>query len=124
MEDQEKLSKKIGTKEPKKLKPENVKIERVRIEKIEKAKGEKVVCSVKHPDREEMIDVSSVKFEKNKKLVSSGLWYNEDEDGLIAKSSALAILMNSIKAETIKELEGKEIRTVEDEQGYLCFKAY
>jgi len=124
MENQEKLDKKIGTKEQEKLKPATVKIEKVKIEEVEKAKSEKVVCSVKHPDKEELIDVSAVKYEKNGKLVSVGLWYNEDADKLIAKSSALAVLLNFAKVETIRELEGKEILTTEDEKGYLVFKAY
>jgi len=124
VENQEKLNKKIGTKEQEKLEPANVKIEKVRVETVEKAKSEKIVCSVKHPSKEELIDISAVKFEKAGKLISVGLWYNEDSDKLIAKNSALAILLNFIKVETAKELEGKEIMTTEDEKGYLVFKAY
>lgn len=124
VENQEKLDKKIGTREQEKLKPATVKIEKVKIEEVEKAKSEKVVCSVKHPDKEELIDISAVKYEKNGKLVSVGLWYNEDSDKLIAKSSALAVLLNFAKVETVRELEGKEIMTAEDEKGYLVFKAY
>ena len=124
MEDQEKLNKKIGTKEQEKLEPANVKIEKVRIEPVEKAKSEKVVCSVKHPNKEELIEISAVKYEKAGKLVSIGLWYNEDSDKLIAKSSALAILLNFLKVETIKELEGKEVMTTLDDKGYLVIKAY
>ncbi len=124
MEDQEKLDKKIGTKEQEKLKPEIVKIEKVKVEEVEKAKSEKVVCSVKHSSKEELIDISAVKFEKNGKLISVGLWYNEDSDKLIAKNSALAVLMSFVKVETPKQLEGKEIMTTEDDKGYLVFKCY
>ncbi len=124
MENQDKLNKKIGTKEQEKLKPEKVKIEKVRIETVEKAKSDKVICSIKHSLRDELIDISAVKFEKNGKLVTVGLWYNEDEDGLIAKNSSTAFLMKFVGVETIKELEQKEIMTAEDDRGYLCFKAY
>lgn len=124
METQEDLDNKIGTKEQEKLKPEKVKIVKVGLEKPEKAKSQKVVCSVQHPDRNESISISSVKFEKNGKLVTVGLWYNKDEEGFIPKSSALAVLMNFLKVETIRQLEKQEIWTAEDDKGYLCFKAY
>jgi hypothetical protein len=124
MEDQEKLDKKIGTKEQEKLKPKVVKIEKGRIEGVEKAKSEKVICSVKHPDKEELIDVSAVKYEKNGKLVSIGLWYNEDGEGLIMKGSALAVLLKFAEVETVRELENRTIMTAEDDKGYLVFKAY
>ena len=124
MEDQEKLNKKIGTKEQEKLEPANVKIEKVRIELVEKAKSDKVICSVKHPNKEELIEISAVKYEKAGKLVSIGLWYNEDSDKLIVKGSALAILLNFLKVETVKEIEGKEVMTTLDDKGYLVIKAY
>jgi len=125
-EDQERLNKKIGTKEAEVLKPKKVKIEKVEIVTIGEGSkaNDKVVCFVKHPDREDTVNISSTKYEKKKNLVVSGLWYKEDEDGLIRKGSALSILMTFLSVETIKELEGKEVDTTEDDKGYLCFKAY
>jgi len=61
---------------------------------------------------------------KGGKLKASGLWYNLDDEKLIQKESAIATLMKHLQVETIKALEGKEVETVEDDDGYLCFKAY
>jgi len=126
METQEKLEKEVGTKEAEILKPEKVKVEKVNLVEVKFGNQvrEKLVCSAKHPDREEPIDISKVKYQKKDKLQISGLWYKEDEDGLIQKGTALAELLNFTGSKNIKELIGKEIDTVADEEGYLCFKAY
>lgn len=129
METQDKLDKGIGTKETIALKPANVKIVDVKVEmqknKEGKDVGEKVICTVKHPDKEETIEISSVKYEnKSSKLVVTGIWYKEDEDKLLQKGSALSTLLNFLAAKTLRELIGKEVATVLDEKGYLCFKAY
>ena len=126
METQEKLEKEVGTKEPEILKPAKVKVEKVNFVEVKFGSQvrEKVVCSAKHPDREELIEISKVKYQKKDKLQTSGLWYKEDEDGLIQKGTALAELLNFTGSRNIKELIGKEIDTVADEEGYLCFKAY
>jgi len=124
METQENLKIGIGTKEVEALKPATVKIVKVRIEEVGDKKNKKVVCSVKHPDREEPIDISTVKYERNDKIQTVGLWLNLDEDNLIRKGSALAVLLTFLKAETIEQLEDKEITTIQDDKGYLCFKAY
>ena len=123
-EEQEILNKKIGIKESTKLKPTKVKIVKVTTEKKPEWKSSKVVCEVKHPDKEDTILISSVKYENKGKLESIGLWANLDEDNLLRKGSALAVLLNFLKVEVSSELEGKEIDTSEDEKGYLCFKAY
>ncbi len=126
METQEKLEKEVGTKEPEILKPEKVKVEKVDLAEVKfgSQTREKLVCSVKHPNKEELIDISKIKYQKKDKLQTSGLWYKEDEDGLIQKGTALAELLNFTGSKNIKELVGKEIDTVADEEGYLCFKAY
>jgi len=129
METQEKLDKLekgIGTKEAEILKPAKVKIEKVSLVevKIGNQLREKLVCSVKHPDREELIEISKVKYQRKDKLKTSGLWYKEDEDGLIQKGTALAELLTFTNSPNIKSLIGKEIDTVADEEGYLCFKIY
>ncbi len=82
--------------------------------------------TVKHPDKEDLIKVSSMKFEnqKNQKLEVIGLWYNKDEDGNIRKNSPLAIFMDFAQVKVLSELEGMDLVTALDEKGYLCFKAY
>jgi len=124
MESQNELEIGIGTKEATTLKPAQVKIIDVRIVEVGEKRNKKVVCDVKHPDKEETIKISAVKYEKNKQLEEVGLWINKDEDSLITKGSALAVFMNFLKAETLKDLRDKEILTTEGERGFLCFKIY
>ena len=124
METQNNLEIGIGTKETEALKPATVEIKEVRIDSVGTKANKKVVCSCKHPDREETIDISSMKYEKNKKLVESGLWLNLDEDEKVRKGSALAVLMEKVNATVIKELVSKSCETIQDDKGYLTFKAY
>jgi len=124
-ETQTNLDLKIGKKEAERLKPEKVKIVKIEIVPIGERKNEKVTCWVKHPNREEEINISSVKYESPKgKLEVSGLWFNKDEDGMIRKGSALAVFLQHTGSETLKQLSDKELDTVLDDNGYLCFKAY
>ena len=133
MEIQDELNLGIGTEEAVTLKPANVKIVNVKIEpigdkndkgEIIKKKGEKVSCEVKHPEKEENIKISSIKYENKGKLETSGLWINKDSEGKIRKGSALAVFMNLLKASTIADLKDKETGTCLDDKGYLSFKAY
>lgn len=124
MEEQENLEIGIGTKEVTKLKPTKVKIVNVKIVPVGEKKNDKVVTTCKHPDKDETIEISSVEYLKNKKAIITGLWLNKDEDELISKGSALAVLLNTLGCTSIVELKEKEIDTVEDERGYLCLKAY
>jgi len=123
-ETQNELDLAVGTKEAVSLKPAKVKIVNTQIVEVGEKGNKKVVCTVKHPDKEETVDISSVKYEKNQKLQVTGLWFNLDEDGLVRKGSALAILMGTLNAETIKDLNEKEVDTTGDDKGYLCLKAY
>lgn len=113
---------KIGCKEQAKLEPKIVEIVSVEIKEI--GKGNKVICMVKHPDKDEPIQISGAKLEVKGKLEYQGLWVNLDEDKLIRKNSALAKSMVFFGAGNIKELVGKSIMTTEDDGGYLVFKAY
>jgi len=124
MENQEILNKETGTKESVALKPARVKIEAVEVVEVGEKKNKKLVCNVKHPDKEELIKLSSIKHEAKGKLEVDGLWANLDEDGLIRKGSALSVLLSFTKSKTPTELIGKELETVEDNKGYLVFKAY
>lgn len=121
------LETEIGTIENSALEPKRVKIMTVELSEIEKngkVVGKKVTCMSKHPDKDEVIAISTVKFVKANIVKSSGLWVNTDDDKKIQKGSALALLMNKADVKTPKELEGKELDTELDERGYLCFKAY
>jgi hypothetical protein len=119
---------KIGNIETERLKPAKVQIIKTEIQNIKIVKNnsssDKLTCLVKHPESKEPIEISSVKIEIDNKLKICGLWFNLDEEKKIKKQSALAKLLNFLKAENIKELENKEIETLLDEKGYLCFKGY
>ena len=127
-ETQAKLDKKIGTKELQVLKPAKVKVASVRLDpKTVRGKETEIVILVcKHPDREELIEISKVKLVKGNTVKTSGLWWNEDEDGLIQKGSATAELLNFVSVETPKQLEGMELDTTieSDSSNYLVIKAY
>jgi hypothetical protein len=121
----------IGTKETKSvLKPAKVTILGVEVQTKTKEGSEMksplVHVLVKHPDREEALDLSKIKVIRAEKVNLVSLWANIDEDGLIAKSSAVADLLRFLKVNSIDELAGKEIEAVEQskEDVYLCLKAY
>jgi len=124
METQEILNKKVGTKEAETLKPEKVKLVGVKVVEVGEKKNQKVEISVKHSGREELINISSVTYLDKNSVKSSGLWYNEDEDGNIRKGSALAIFLGKAGVNTLGELAGKSYETTLDSKGYLTFKAY
>jgi len=118
----------IGTKENVALKPASVKIVSYRVEMQEnrdgKVIGEKVAVSCKHPDKDEMIEISSVSYKKGKEIKTSGLWFKLDEDKMIIKQSALASFLINLNAENLDAIVGKDVSTELDEKGYLCFKCY
>lgn len=126
MEEQENLEKiGIGEKEAQKLEPAEVDIVKANVETVGNKNAKKVVCEVKHPVKEETIHISSAKVEQGKdKVKVVGLWFNKDEDGKIRKGSATALFLQSVGAQNVEELAGKKVGTVEDENGYLAFKAY
>ena len=118
----------IGTKENVALKPASVKIVSYKIEMQKnrdgKDIGEKVAVSCKHPDKDEMIEISSVSYKKGKEIKTSGLWFKLDEDKMIIKQSALASFLINLNAENLDAIVGKDVSTELDEKGYLCFKCY
>ncbi len=125
MESQDILNLETGTKEAEKLSPKPVKIEKIEIEAVGDKGNKKAVFTVKHPDREETINVSSVKYEKKgSALAFSGTWINLDEEDKLRKGSALANFIAFKNVKVLNDMVGQEVETVEDEKGYLCFKAY
>jgi hypothetical protein len=114
----------IGEKELVSLKPAEVEIKEVVVENVGEKQIPKLVCSVKHPNKEELIKISSVKYIRNDKVDETGLWIRKDEDGKIQKGGALAILMQKVGAEKPLDLVNKKVMTDTDKKGYLTFKAY
>lgn len=125
------LNKKVGNIETVKLQPGKVVAKDVTIE-IQRKKDSEVIAGkivhvrCKHPDREELIDITKVLYRKDakEKVKESGLWYNEDKEGNIQKGSAVAVLMNFVGKTTLRALENTELETETNDAGYLCFKAY
>lgn len=114
----------IGNEEATALKPAKVKIERVEIKKVGEKNHEKLNCICKHPDKDETLQLSTIKYESKGKLQATTLWFNKDSKGLIQKGSALATFLNYMDVKAIREIVGKEVDTVLDDKGYLCFKIY
>lgn len=124
VEEQEELQIGIGTEEAISLKPANVKIMRVEVIETPAKKAKKIVCYSKHPDNPDLIQISSIKFENKGKLEIAGLWLNLDSKKLIRKGSALAVFLQNLGCKVISDLTNKEIPTIQDDKGYLVFKAY
>lgn len=120
----EKLQIGIGNEEAITLKPAFVKILSVNIEQVGLKKSDKAVFQVLHPDSKDPINISGLKWENKGKLEVSGLWLNLDSKGLIRKGSGIATLMSIHNVKTLKEFVDKNLPTIQDEKGYLVFKAY
>ena len=123
-ENQEELKLGIGTEEAITLKPAKVTIMAVKIDAVGAKLSKKVICEVKHPEKADLVQISSLKYENKGKLEVSGLWVNKDSKGLIRKGSALAVFLQFVGCQTIEQLQGKAIDTTTDEKGYLVFKGY
>lgn len=118
----------IGTMEKPVLSAVPIQVQGHRIEDVtkkneEKVIGKKVVLICKHPEMEDLIELSKVKYLKNDRVVVSGLWFNQDEDGLIPKISALAETMRKYGCIFVEDFDGKEINTDLD-GNFLVVKAY
>jgi len=130
MEKQDLLNTEIGTKEIPKLKPAKVSIVGVSFkDKTKEGKEMKtplVQIIVKHPDKEETLEMTKIKVIRNEQVKVISLWCQLDEDKKFQKGSAVSELLTFLKASSLKEVEGKEIEAVEEskESGYLCLKAY
>ena len=136
MEIDEKIKVGIGTKETEKLKPAKVKVVTVDVSPPKDKEGnivknkqgkeltDKVTFGCKHPDKEEIIELSRAKVERNEKLKESGIWFQQDEDGLLPKNSVLLTVLKHYGAKNIEEMNNKELDTIDGDEGFLCIKAY
>jgi len=118
----------IGTKENVSLKPAIVKIISYKVEmqkdRDNKDVGEKVSVTCKHPDREDVIEISSVAYKKGKEIRTTGMWFKLDVDNFIPKQSALASFLIFLGVENLDAIIGREVLTELDDKNYLCLKAY
>ena len=123
METQDKLKIGIGNKETANLEAKPVTVEDVQI-RLVKDRIEKIVFKVKHPDSDDLIELSSAKYIKGNIISVAGLWLKLDSEDKIQKGSALAITLQYYNAESIEAMKGKELTTELDAKGYLTIKAY
>lgn len=126
MENQTDLEIGIGDKEVVTLQPQKVQIQEAKVSEVGEKKHKIIVLICKHPEQEEPIKISKVKYVKGDKVNLSSLWLTKDSDGKIQKDSPLAILLGFAKANNIKDLQGKEFDTVREskDSGYLALKVY
>ncbi len=132
METKEILNRKTGkTEQPKStVCPKPVKIASVVIK--EKDKNDKQMKTpllqffVKHPDKEELLVISKVKYIEGEKTIAKGFWVQTDKEGNFYKGSAIDLILKQLKVETLADTYGLEIDTVEEssDSPYLCLKAY
>jgi hypothetical protein len=132
METKEILNKKVGnTEQPRStVSPAKVKIASVVIKETNK-EGKKMQTPllqffVKHPDKEDLIVISKVKFIDGEKAIAQGFWVQLDSDKNFYKGSAIDRVLKQLGCETLEDTYGKEIDTVTEskESPYLCLKAY
>lgn len=130
MEVRDILENEVGTQEPKRLEAKPVKIVAVTLKKKtndgKDMKTPIVVVQCKHPDKDELLDITKIKFLKNDKVIVSGLWAQLDDDKKIQKSSAVDILLKKLGCSKLSDTYSMEIETIlESEDGsFLCLKAY
>ena len=81
---------------------------------------------VKHPDKEELLNINKIKYLDGDKAIAKGFWIQQDEEGNFYKGSTIDLILKILGCETLAETYGKEIDTVEEskDSSYLCLKAY
>lgn len=81
---------------------------------------------VKHPDKDEPINLTAIKWLNGEKMVVSALFVSVDKEGKFFKDSAIAKLLSFNGVKTLKELEGKTIDTIKQNETskYLAIKCY
>ena len=116
----------IGTEKPS-LEPKKVIVVGAKTDKVKssvKDFGDKLVLICKHPDAEEPINLSSIRYLEKNIIKHSGLWLKKDSDGKLPSRSAIAFLLRFVNKPTINSMIGLELDTLVDETGYLVIKAF
>jgi hypothetical protein len=113
----------VQTLQPKPVKVTGQRIDPVVKKETQKEIGKKAVFICKHPDREDSLEISQVKYLKGNKIETAGTWVSLDSDGKLVKNSALGITLSKYGSKTITEMVGKELQT-ELNGNYLVIKSY
>ena len=125
------LNAKVGEKEGSKaLEPKPIVVASVTIQ-TENKDGETMENPLanihcKHPDKEDLIKLTSIKWLNGEKMAVSALFITADDEGLFMKDSGIARLLKFVKTDTLSDLVGKTIDTVKqlETSRYLCLKCY
>ena len=126
MEQQDLLNTKVGDKEIPKLEAKDIEVHGVKVEEKGEKKFEILILMCKHPDKDELIDMTKIKVLEGDKTKVLTSWVKKDADGNIQKGSAIDKILKLAKVETAGELTGKVLPlTYQAEEGsYLCLKGY
>ena len=81
---------------------------------------------VKHPDKDELLKITKVKYLDGENLKTVGFWVQTDDKDNFYKGSAVDVVLKKLGKETLADTYGCEIDTVEESKDvpYLCLKAY
>ena len=81
---------------------------------------------VKHPDKEDNMTMSKIKYIDGDKAITKGFWIQTDKDKNFYKGSSVDLFLQKLSCKTLKETIGKIVETVteSDKSPYLCFKLY
>ena len=92
----------------------------------EKMDNELVNILCKHPDKEEPIKLTQIKWIDGDKMVNTSLFVAVDDDGKFMKDSGIARLLTFKGVSTLKALEGLQLDTVKESEKskYMCLKCY
>jgi len=116
----------VGNKDLPTINPATVRIMDASLQPKKEGKLTLLNLSCKHPNKEEVINLSKIKILEGEKLKTLSLWVAQDDDGQIQKGSSVALLLQFLNAENVKALEGMEIMTVKESEDskYLVLKCY
>ena len=83
-----------------------------------------VMC--KHPDKDEVIKITQIKWINGDKMVNTALFATVDEEGKFMKDSGVARLLSFANKSALRDLEGFTFDTVKESETskYMCLKCY
>ena len=120
----------IGEDKPQ-IAPKTVVVEELEIRKVEfkdkegkHKESHKLVLKCKHPEVDEVLEITSVKYEVGDKIKTSGLWIYKDNEGKLPFNSAVSKLVLFKGKRQLADLKGEQLETTTDDGGYLIVKAY
>lgn len=130
------FNKPVGNKEAQKLAAKPVQIQGKVLESLKykadnpdpkkagKEWGKRLVLLCKHPDKEEIVKIHTIRFIAGESVKEDDLLVRLDVDGNIEKGSKVALLLSKYQLAVINDLDGKTVDTELGKSGYLVIKCY